>query len=127
MDTEDQLLAKALLPMVEQIKAYVQGGRPLNRQTMHDIDEIVDYHSKLVRRRHGLNVPPLAAIVLHSVGHVQLVRADMDNHGLQIIFQNILTQFPGITIFETSHAIQSAFPDYRPSMLPGVRGLELAT
>jgi len=113
MDAEDQLLARAVQPLVQHLKSYVAGGRPLNRQTMRDVDEIVAFHTRRIRQTQHVNVPPLSAIILHSIGHVALVRSDMDDAGLHIILGNLLEQFKEITIFEVVQSIQAAFPCYR--------------
>lgn len=112
MDAEDKRLTEALKPLSDRLTAWVGSGRAMNQFSVNEISEIVK--DELTRlRQQGIKCPPLVAIVLPSVGFIDLVRADMKHAGLQVVMSNMVTRFPGIDINEVAQAVANAFPDYR--------------
>lgn len=89
-------------------------GKGFNRGTLTKIDEITKRYAEFLAR-HGIAFPQLTAIIYEQRGWIELVRADLDEGGIQVVVRNAIVRFPDITGRELAEAIHNTFPSYRPS------------
>jgi hypothetical protein len=112
-DIEDEALQRAAAPRVAKLRAFV--SRPMTRQTFHEIDQCVYDETVRIRIRTGIRLPALTAIILPRWGWIEVVRADMEHRGIQVVIRNLITRFPNIDgANDLAPAIRRAFPRYDP-------------
>jgi hypothetical protein len=126
MDAQDRALIEAARPLMGKLKVYVHTrARFMDRQTFHEINQIVEDEAVLIQQRTGLKLPKLVAVFLPCVGHLQLVRADMERAGIEQLIKNMAAEFrsvdPNILTREIVMAIRAAFPAYKPARLITVK------
>ncbi len=92
------------------------GGRPMNRYTIHDIENFIqDYRMRDKAR--GIDFPKVKVLALPSVSYIQIVRADYDKPDIKNLVLKICATFPSVAMADVVAAIHKAFPDYRPESM----------
>jgi hypothetical protein len=97
--------------MFEALACYV--GRRLDNESIRNIQEIIVYHTTVIRRN-SPRFPNLVPVIFEKRGHIDVVRADMEHDGIQQLIRNAVTRMPGIEASEIAASIGRAFPAYRP-------------
>lgn len=109
---EDESLPRPLMIYLSQKFARYM-HQDLNAQTIRDIKQIC-YDARVYFRNQGYNFPKLTIIFLEQVGHVQLVREDLDHAAIQRVIRALIDRFPQVQPLMIGLAIRRAFPTYHP-------------
>lgn len=87
-------------------------GKALSDRSLQKIDAITKRYAEFLGR-HGIAFPQLRAVIFERRGHIELVRADLDDAGIQVVVSNAVVRWPDIDPRELADAIRNSFPDYR--------------
>jgi hypothetical protein len=109
-EQSDMQRAGVLWKLLQPVVGKSFRGR--ERKVLEKVDAITRRYVEFLAR-HGIAFPQLRAIVFFERGHIDLVRADLDDGGIQQCVRNAIQRFPDITGRELAQAIRGAFPDYR--------------
>lgn len=86
-------------------------GVELDDYAVAKIDEAIAFHRGVYIRR-GLKFPNMVAIVLPSIRQIDIVRADLDQGGVQVVVVNLTRKYPDVTAKDIAYGVGRVFPDY---------------
>lgn len=109
---EEEILARESGVIMGRIKSVI--GLKIGQSVFARVDAIIDESRQKLKRRYGIELPPIVAVILPSVGHVHLTRCDRENDYVERLIVNIVRSYPSIDRKEVAVAIAAAFPKYAP-------------
>lgn len=86
-------------------------GQPMNGRTLARIDEILDDHRQRCRMQ-GLDFPEVVAVVMPTVGNIDVVPRDLDLKGIETLILNLVRKYPSVSRDDLAFGINRAFPGY---------------
>jgi hypothetical protein len=101
--------------LYERVRVLVSGNQ-INRAMVAIVEKAVSDH-RIEAILAGISFPTLVVLPLPAQGAVQLVRADLDEKGIQTIVLNLTVQYPEVTAGELAAAVRHGFPDFRTGNL----------
>lgn len=100
---EQKFLAAKIGPFV---------GRQMHDREIRKIEEICADHRQRARLR-GLDMPPLAVVVMPRLGNIEIVPGDLDQSQIEVLIVNLARKWPMVTPADLGFAIKRAFPGYQ--------------
>jgi hypothetical protein len=90
--------------------------RALDDETRREVRDLVRQARADFRRRHGVAFPRMTVLMLPSVGHLELFRADLARVKVREAIAHLRAAHPTVSAVELASAIVRAWPNYRPSV-----------
>jgi hypothetical protein len=112
---EDLRANRAASILFERVK-HVVAGHVVSRSLIERIERLVRDH-RVEASLAGIKFPTMVVLPLPYQGAVQLVRADLDEKGIQTIVLNLTVQYPDVTAPELAAAVHHGFPRFRSGNL----------
>lgn len=113
-DGTDPRIGMVVKRMGEHFMRYQ--GLPMTERTMRKIEQdLKDIRFRATLK--GIDIPKMTAVMIPSVGALEIFRADLDRKGVNIVVVNMTRKFPDLKMDDLVVAIRRAFPDHRASML----------
>ena len=117
-DDEDKIPREAMWPLAKRLRATVMreiaAGRPMSARLIHDLDVILDEETTRIRKL-GHKFPKMVVVYFEEIGHLEIVRADLEHRGIQAMVQNVLRNHPQCTIAQLVKSVHRAYPSYNPA------------
>lgn len=111
-DDEHPLMLKAAQDLAFILSRCLM-DRIVSEGVMVFINNVTVEHRKRWRSR-NVDFPVMSALVIPRLGHIDLVRADIDSKHLPTVAANLAVKCPLATAGELRQAMAWAFPDFRP-------------
>jgi hypothetical protein len=109
---EELIIAQEQRLLMGRLKSML--GRKIERGAFDfAADAIAESRTKL-KRRYNIDMPPLVAFVVPSVGLVHITREDRDADYIERLVIQTARTFPNVSAAEIAAALAAAFPKYRP-------------
>lgn len=111
-ETIDPRLAESKDVLAEKLAAFCR-GRPLDRQLLHDAEDLYARH-RTTARLDGIDFPQMVLVVMDVQRRLRFVRRDLDARGIDnLIVELAQSQGADYDPAEVARAIRRAFPHHR--------------
>jgi hypothetical protein len=111
--TAEEMVPRAVMqPLVDNLSRTIHNRR-LDQSALDEIERVIADHTVRIRLAGYLRFPTLKVVYFEEVGHITVVRADLEPAGVHRMVQNVIRQFGArLTVPGLIRAVSRAFPHF---------------